>query len=359
MGLAQVYYKIRKPMCKNREVNMDVSVANEVISAMHPDKQSTCIVLGLDNFDIAESDLDIIMPVYNAEKYVRKAIESVLNQKSKYKIRLIIVNDGSHDKSTSIINEYLEDERVVLIDKDNGGIASARNAGLDKSNARYIMFLDSDDYIPDGCLDELINDADANQADIIEGGYDRVTEEGIERTCFRHADETVKSYTSLYGYPWGKLYKKSLWDRIRYADYAFEDTLGRVIIYPMAKRICTTSACTYVYRENKKSVSFTLKKEPKCLDTYWIMRALLEDRKRLDIPLEMEFCTYFVRYICLSYRRTEELDAKYRKALFILFSELYENELKNIVADNNLKDDIYDALANKNYDMYELYCKTH
>lgn len=90
--------------------------------------------------------ISVIVPVYNAEKYLDKCITSLLNQTYK-KIEIILVNDGSTDNSLSICNKYkLSDDRITVINKKNGGASSARNAGIKVANGDYIMFADADDY---------------------------------------------------------------------------------------------------------------------------------------------------------------------------------------------------------------------
>ncbi|KHS57836.1 glycosyl transferase family 2 [Terrisporobacter othiniensis] len=91
--------------------------------------------------------VSIIVPIFNSEKYLRTSIESILNQSYK-NFELILINDGSSDGSLDICKEYIDkDERIVLINKNNEGVSSARNEGIDKSTGKYIVFCDSDDYI--------------------------------------------------------------------------------------------------------------------------------------------------------------------------------------------------------------------
>ncbi|MEG0268194.1 MAG: glycosyltransferase, partial [Carnobacterium sp.] len=92
-------------------------------------------------------DVSIIMPIYNVEKQLEKAIESVLNQTYR-NIELILVNDGSPDNSIQICRYYEEiDDRVCVINQKNAGAGYARNAGLAQSSGQYIYFIDPDDYI--------------------------------------------------------------------------------------------------------------------------------------------------------------------------------------------------------------------
>ena len=101
----------------------------------------------------------VIMAIYNVEKYLEQAIESVINQTIGFKenIQLILVNDGSLDNCHEICRRYEEEypQNVVYIKKENGGVSSARNLGLDLAKGCYINFLDSDDYFSENCFEEV------------------------------------------------------------------------------------------------------------------------------------------------------------------------------------------------------------
>ena len=100
--------------------------------------------------------VSVIVPVYNAEKHLYRCIDSLLSQ-SFTDFELILVDDGSPDNCPAICDEYAaKDPRVVVIHKKNGGVSSARNAGLDIANGKYITFCDSDDYVSDAYLEELL-----------------------------------------------------------------------------------------------------------------------------------------------------------------------------------------------------------
>lgn len=91
--------------------------------------------------------VSIIIPIYNVEKYVRKTIDSAINQTEK-DIEIILVDDGSTDMSGKICDEYAQkDKRIKVIHKVNGGLSSARNAGIKVANSEYIMLLDGDDFL--------------------------------------------------------------------------------------------------------------------------------------------------------------------------------------------------------------------
>ena len=101
--------------------------------------------------------ISIIVPVYNAEKYILRCCNSILNQSYK-NIELILVNDGSTDKSLEICDEICaKDQRVTLKTIPNQGVAVARNTGLDLASGKYIMFVDADDWLELGTLDKIAN----------------------------------------------------------------------------------------------------------------------------------------------------------------------------------------------------------
>ncbi|MEG0553296.1 MAG: glycosyltransferase family 2 protein, partial [Carnobacterium sp.] len=116
-------------------------------------------------------DVSIIMPIYNVEKQLEKAIESVLNQTYR-NIELILVNDGSPDNSIQICRYYEEiDDRVCVINQKNAGAGYARNAGLAQSSGQYIYFIDPDDYIEINLIEDNLKIAKETNADLVVFGF--------------------------------------------------------------------------------------------------------------------------------------------------------------------------------------------
>lgn len=111
--------------------------------------------------------VSIIIPIYNVEEYLEECLVSALKQTLK-EIEIICVNDGTPDRSMDIVNRYAkEDERIVIVEKENGGLSSARNAGLAVAKGEYVYFLDSDDYILEQTMEVLYGEASQNQLDNI------------------------------------------------------------------------------------------------------------------------------------------------------------------------------------------------
>ncbi|MBR2871312.1 MAG: glycosyltransferase [Clostridia bacterium] len=122
--------------------------------------------------------ISVIVPVYNTEKYLNRCVDSILCQ-TYSNLELILVNDGSTDNSLDICNQYkAKDNRVKVIDKENGGLSSARNAGLDVATGDYIAFCDSDDYLPNDAYESLIKAISTTDGAIANGMYVRASESG-------------------------------------------------------------------------------------------------------------------------------------------------------------------------------------
>ena len=118
--------------------------------------------------------ISIIIPVYNVEKYLRRCLDSVLNQ-TFTDWQAICVNDGSPDGSGEILAEYAaRDSRFIIVNKENGGLSDARNAGLPHATGEYIMYLDSDDFIHPQTMEIAYHMARRDNSDIVSFTYDRV-----------------------------------------------------------------------------------------------------------------------------------------------------------------------------------------
>mgnify|MGYP000028398403 FL=1 len=111
--------------------------------------------------------VSVIVPVYNVEKYLARCIQSVCGQ-SYQGLEIILVDDGSKDKSGVICDEYAEqDGRIKVIHKENGGLGDARNAGVEKAEGKYLLFVDSDDRIHENLVRDTVETAEKNQADMV------------------------------------------------------------------------------------------------------------------------------------------------------------------------------------------------
>lgn len=111
--------------------------------------------------------ISVVVPIYNVEKYIEKCIDSIINQ-TYTNLEIILVDDGSPDKCGKICDEYAKrDKRIKVIHKENGGVSSARNIGLDNLNGEYVTFIDADDYISNNYCEELLNALKTENADCV------------------------------------------------------------------------------------------------------------------------------------------------------------------------------------------------
>lgn len=178
------------------------------------------------------NEISIIVPVYNVEKYLSKCIDSILNQ-TFINFELILVNDGSSDKSPVICEEYKKlDDRIKVIHKSNGGLSSARNIGIKQSKGNFIAFIDSDDYIHPQMFEILYNNMKINDSDLVLCDYKKVYENESDK--YKNYDvENIKSnnYTNIealsrlqgnkgitYVVAWNKLYKRRLFNDLKYKE---------------------------------------------------------------------------------------------------------------------------------------------
>ena len=164
--------------------------------------------------------LSIIVPVYNAEEFIKKCVDSILDQTFK-DFELILVDDGSKDSSSNICDEYAQkDSRVKVIHKENAGVSSARNSGIELAQGEYLGFVDSDDWIDNNMFESLINEAEKNNTDIVMCDASTVYSNGREEkdTITKLAKSSVINkvgFTSellmeMAGAAWRCIYKSSL-----------------------------------------------------------------------------------------------------------------------------------------------------
>ncbi|WP_294404622.1 glycosyltransferase family 2 protein [uncultured Clostridium sp.] len=212
--------------------------------------------------------VSVIVPIYNVEKYLRKCIDSLINQTIK-DIEIILVNDGSPDNSRAICEEYAEaDKRIKIINKENGGLSSARNAGFNEAESDYILFVDSDDWINKNMIEILLNEIKKNNADIVQCRYANVIDENVDESINEKVAskiiDNIDALRNLYKndsyletvVTWNKLYKKSLFDGIKFPEGKLnEDEFTTHKLLFKCKKIVLIDAKLYYYRKTPDSIT--------------------------------------------------------------------------------------------------------
>ena len=212
------------------------------------------------------AEVSIIVPVYQVEKYIRQCVDSILGQ-TFTDFELILVDDGSTDRSGEICDEYAGmDERVKVIHTENVRAAEARNKGMDQASGNYFMFIDSDDYIAPTMVECLHRSIVKDDADIVSCNYLYSFENDREKDFSTNIGSEVLSGTEIfynrkndrnYGYwtvVWNKLYKKETFGKVRFrSGKYYEDEFFANDIYQMDIKIVTIPECLYYYRQHDNS----------------------------------------------------------------------------------------------------------
>lgn len=218
--------------------------------------------------------VSVIVPVYNVETYVRTCIESIINQ-SYQNLEILLINDGSTDKSKFICEEYeLCDNRIKIINQSNQGPSQSRNKGIEISTGKYIIFIDSDDYWDDlYCIEKMINNITESDADVLNFGYKKFFEgKKIVGSCKfdkRFVNIDCKKSTMTYlaknnliiSGAWNKIIKRQL---IIDNNLTFipgitsEDIDWTARLFIVAKRIDVMNDSFYVYRQRKGSITSSI-----------------------------------------------------------------------------------------------------
>ncbi len=214
--------------------------------------------------------ISIIIPVYKVEKYLRNCLDSVINQTYK-NLEIILVDDGSPDACPQICDEYEKnDDRIKVIHKENGGLSSARNAGLDKCTGEYIAFIDSDDYVDKMYIEKLYRAAKDKNAQMAICSFFYVNEKGNLKKGTKLENKIVsgdEKMNYIYVNPstcvdvsWGKLYHKNIWNNLRFpVGKIHEDVFVSDLTFNNANAVCFVAEYLYFYLQRNNSTSGKLK----------------------------------------------------------------------------------------------------
>ena len=236
------------------------------------------------------SKVSIVVPCYKVEKYIAELIESIQRQKFR-DIEVILVDDGSPDKTGAICDEYaVKDSRLHVIHKSNGGVSAARNDGMKAATGEYILFADSDDYLPENAIELLYTKAVQTDADIVIGDVNQVFADRERMGRFYEKEFLVEDedqkkeliqavfYNTYcpwpyqgkpafgYGGPWNKLVRRKLLEEngIIFDSRTkgiFDDLIYSAYILAVAQKIAYIQQNVYNYRMVETSITNTYKKD--------------------------------------------------------------------------------------------------
>lgn len=213
--------------------------------------------------------ISVIVPVYKAEAYLHRCVNSILNQ-TFTDFELLLIDDGSPDSSGEICDEYAaKDSRVRVFHKENGGVSSARNLGLDNAVGRYITFVDSDDWLEEECFEYCVNSI-KDDIDLVQLGFTFAYANGSMRKSNKLKDTILPSIdyinnSSFHVCVWGNIFKKTIIDNyiIRFDETMKlgEDQKFLLDYMRHCSKIQSISMSYYNYYQNIGSVMHNTKTE--------------------------------------------------------------------------------------------------
>lgn len=252
--------------------------------------------------------ISVIIPVYNVEKYLRECLDSIMNQTYK-NLEIICIDDGSPDNSINILIEYSNrDNRIFIKKQKNMGLSEARNTGIKISTGKYLVFVDSDDWLPLNAIELLYEKIKKENSDIVIGGRITITDfkkenfiptgKDISFTFEKYLEYSMEK-NEFRAVAWGKLYKKEIIEKNNLEfpkGLLYEDLLFVFKYLYYSEKISILSKEIYYYRNNNlSSIVNTIKiKDLDSLEIVEKLEQFLRENNQNDI-LKKE---YFQEYIC-------------------------------------------------------------
>lgn len=284
--------------------------------------------------------VSIVVAIYNVEQYVSKCIESILKQ-TFTDFELILVNDGSKDSSLDILKEYAsKDKRIQIVDKMNGGLSDARNAGIKVAKGKYIYFVDGDDFIEDTLIEKCVNKLETTYSDVVMFDiYQYYVETGKKEIISNPFDEN-KIY-SIYDTPellikikncaWNKMYKLSLFkeNQIEYPwGYYYEDLGTTYRLLARCKKVSFINEPLYDYLQDRPG-NITHQFNFSVYHVLDMVKITLDDYKKLGIYEkfyeELKYLGCINILECLKKTRNVSDKAMTDKFIQVCFWYIHEN----------------------------------
>jgi len=260
--------------------------------------------------------VSVIVPFYNVERYIKKCLDSLINQTLE-EIELILVNDGSTDDSYKIAKQFQEKypDKVKYYEKINGGLGDARNFGINYATGEYVAFLDSDDYVEPTMYEEMYKEAKQSNADMVECDfwweYPNKKKEDIGCTYSNQKEMLQKARVVA----WNKLIKTEIYKDHSEARFAvglrYEDVEGFYKILPYINKVAYVRKCFIHYIQREGSISKTQNK--KNADIFTVLDNVINyyKEKNLYDEFKEELEYIYTRYLlCSSFLRIVKIKDK-------------------------------------------------
>jgi len=300
--------------------------------------------------------ISVIVPVYNTGKYLSKCLDSIISQTFS-DFELLLVDDGSSDNSGKICDEYAEkDDRISVFHKENRGVSSARNLGLDKANGKWICFIDSDDYVKPAYLQYLIENENEN-VDIIVGGWQPVFEGKLEKSVqFRKKEYSGAEFKNVfkemnvagYAQPWSRLYRGQI---IKENNMTFDHNLSlsedRIFFYQFllySKGIAFVPSSDYFYRRQMTGLANKKYSYENEVYRFKIINSYAEKIKSNFNLSDLEYIPFFIYHIGFIIRICNTCQGRLFKKLSF-YSDIYDSFYSKK----------YDSILQKEFSLFHIY----
>lgn len=308
-------------------------------------------------------DLSIIVPIFNSGKFLKQCLDSLRTQVTKYRYQIICVDDGSTDNSPIILEDYSKDSRFIIMHQENKGHSGARNTALRCTLGRYLMFVDSDDFIDQNYIEVMLNKILTENADIVQGPYKKCNAESVQLMSVECNDSRINSYSELEkfgGAPWGKLYKTSLWNGIYYPEnMTFEDTIIFNLVFRRATKIYGTNNTYYMYRVYGQNTLDKLQGDSRLIDAVWSVRYVSYLSKKLNLKKDDDYYKFLLGQCSKHiYYRIKGFSSEIQKACFVMMCEVvreYNDRIPHFTASSNLVlRELESSFMNTNFEKWKL-----
>lgn len=295
--------------------------------------------------------ISIIVPIYRVENYLKRCIDSIINQTYKH-IEIILVDDGSPDNCGAICDEYTKfDDRIKVIHKKNGGLSDARNCGIEISTGDYIIFIDGDDYVSKNMCEKLLIRALEHNADIVSCNFKEIyidnNREKINKQSIKKSLEVYTNLEVIYKYfldytidinvVWNKLYKRDIFFKdisVRFPKGKLhEDDYIVCKLYYYANKIVIINDVLYYYIRRFDSITGNFS-EKNILDTIDARIEYYNFVNNKEIKLKYMVQAHGIDYYkyCLSFELSEKINEKindFRKCILKNKKNIFKNPYMN------------------------------
>ena len=288
--------------------------------------------------------VSVVVPVYNVEKYLKRCLDSIINQTYK-NIEIILVNDGSKDNSRDICEEYEKNfDNIILINQENGGLSAARNTGLKYVKGEAVTFVDSDDWLELDAIEYYVDSMKKYNVDMVVTNNIRTKDyqknilqpNNIKEEVLTQEDYAKKFFkidgNSIEYYAWSKLYKREILEDVEFPVGLFaEDVLGTFRYMKNSQSIFYSNKITYNYFINDNGLTAKFGDKDFDLEKIWdtiveesegyenknFLKYAVINRKRIDFNL---LCR-----IALAENKEENIE-KYNRKITELLKSIKENK---------------------------------